>query len=562
MESCSSKNDGGSLKSLDVSDDCSSAWNHLTEGINPDLSSNNPESQENTEAKPALSDDKPFNAIVNESQKSDKRRWSVRSPLPIRVNQNTVEIIPAPIRDDLKLQSNSSSKVISPCKLFPMLSGNKGSAFERKDPDSIKELDDNPIKRCNSAPILNDVEMKECLPLLSPKLETASISGRTRRFSATNDFRHSATKSPVCGTPKSRLRLDQLKKEETLEGIQSKETEHEREVQLQASFQATQLTTCDRRGSVDGGGSLSVPSSPCASLPSPSPSIPVPSPKHFPVPVQKSSHSRAIDFTNMHPVSPSYLPPSGIPSPLTFTASPALATCLSTLPPSPTRGIITPGKQLYSPSMQVSLPLTRNSSRSPSPSPTRRPNTYVQRRRSQSPCIMRPSALSSIKRKCDSDNEGSSSPKRAFFHNTVPSSTYINNNNLTNNCPPSTDVVMTSSNTSSIQKPSFITQSHRIHSLSSSSLDGDMYASPSPPSSHQPASIFHQVPTTFLQPSLHQLNDRCSSPASSTCSSSSLEGIRDLQPISAPTSERLQLPPPSQRKNVIVRGVREKTMNT
>ena len=142
-------------KSLDVSDNSQPSW-PMEQGS---CSESNTSPKESLESTGISSTNKHFNAIVNESQKSDKRRWSVRSPLPIRANQQSTERSMVCIGDDIEKHSqHTSNEKDSPCKFFPSLSQNKGSAFERKEPSEYRDFDSNPIKRCNSAPILNDIE--------------------------------------------------------------------------------------------------------------------------------------------------------------------------------------------------------------------------------------------------------------------------------------------------------------------------------------------------------------------------------------------------------------------
>ncbi|XP_078486448.1 uncharacterized protein LOC100178807 [Ciona intestinalis] len=433
-----------------------------------------------------------FNVINrSESVSSDSpsSSWSIRSPLPLKPpnscsshsflrRRRSLENRIRKTSGDAPKDGRTSDHLSRPSSFWKKLPQTETTIMEQL------ERENNLLKRCNSAPLLNDFEMAE---LSSVYQQHATLGkNRIRRFSAT---------SPVPGTrPTSRLRLHQLKTEESLEGIQTKETAHEREVQatIQISSNWSDLSLKERRTSLD-----SCLSSP-RHLPSPS-TTPTHKP-HFPIPsstvsAQKSCHSRAIDFnspshtmgalspngTSPHPI-PHLTPNSGIPSPLTI--SPCVFN-LSPHPPSPTRALCNRGKQCFSPSMQVPVSMARTGSRSPSPSPTRR--TFVTRRRSQSPCIMRPSALGSIKRKC-----------RLFMK----------------------------------------------YSLSSTD-NNDIYVLPSPP---QPVPLFtHHTPHGFHHPLHHTSSPvqphhattqmlettRSSSPASSTCSSSSLEGLRDLQLLSS-----------------------------
>nr|XP_026690867.1 flocculation protein FLO11 [Ciona intestinalis] len=470
-----------------------------------------------------------FNVINrSESVSSDSpsSSWSIRSPLPLKPpnscsshsflrRRRSLENRIRKTSGDAPKDGRTSDHLSRPSSFWKKLPQTETTIMEQI------ERENNLLKRCNSAPLLNDFEMAE---LSSVYQQHATLGkNRIRRFSAT---------SPVPGTrPTSRLRLHQLKTEESLEGIQTKETAHEREVQatIQISSNWSDLSLKERRTSLD-----SCLSSP-RHLPSPS-TTPTHKP-HFPIPsstvsAQKSCHSRAIDFnssshtmaalspngTSPHPI-PHLTPNSGIPSPLTI--SPCVFN-LSPHPPSPTRALCNRGKQCFSPSMQVPVSMARTGSRSPSPSPTRR--TFVTRRRSQSPCIMRPSALGSIKRKCDSDNEGSSSPKRCFVP-TIPSLATSG---------ASGDFTQTNS---SLGHRAVVQRSHSL----SSTDNTDIYVLPSPP---QPVPLFtHHASHGFHHPLHHTSSPvqphhaatqmlettRSSSPASSTCSSSSLEGLRDLQ---------------------------------
>lgn len=391
--------------------------------------------------------------------------------------------------------------------------------------DHIEDIEDKDLKRCNSAPMLNEMNDVEArLPWHHGSVTPGSV--RARRFSAT------VLSSPSAGTARSTSRLHQLKKEESLEGIQHKEAAHEKEVQtsIQINNTCEELSLSDGIiGSLSSGGDSPLSSPLSATNPV---SIPVSS---------KQCPSRAIDFAPSNPPHHGHHP-GGIPSPLTISTGPL---SLSPLPPSPTRnlGFSSTGKQCFSPSMQVQLPAQylRPGSLSPSPSPTRR--NFVTRRRSQSPCVLKPSALTSIKRKYDSDSEGGLSPKRA--------------------CIPGTQINQASNNPGeSFQPycgvPVFPRNAiHRSHSLSSSSVDSvsDQNVSPSPPqsgvnmsflsSAHHPLGVTSQPREgnggSLFQPPLHanpflntggiQEFTRCSSPASSTCSSSSLEGLKDMPPF-------------------------------
>ncbi|XP_039249980.2 uncharacterized protein LOC120327702 isoform X1 [Styela clava] len=469
------------------------------------------------------------------------------------------------------------------------------SAFRRKlkmkSPirgDLADEMEDNVLKRCNSAPMLNEMnDIDVRMAWHHGSVTPGSI--RARRFSATV---LSVNASPSAGTPKSASRLNQLKKEESIEGIQYKETAHEREVQTSIQMYNTcgELSLSDSHESLNGilSGDLQQQQtiiSSTAGTTTPTESVPKSPMLHSPpvnVPAfSKQCSTRAIDFNisgsgSSIPTPPLHHPSvgGGIPSPLTISPSTGLLS-LSPLPPSPTRnlGFSSTGKQCFSPSMQVPVPAClRPGSLSPSPSPTRR--TFVTRRRSQSPCIVKPSALGPIKRKYDSDSEGSCSPKRMFIPGSQtagPGGGGVAGAGHNQNTDATLPVVVT---------PFFPRASiHRSHSLSSSSVDSDLNVSPSPPQngvtmgflpSNHPLSVnisstrdgssgspfqlpLHANPflnTVGIQDSL-----RCSSPASSTCSSSSLEGLRDLQTY---PQSHLALPSISNMSTLIKPPIKER----
>lgn len=417
------------------------------------------------------------------------------------------------------------------------------SAFKRKLKASSQlrfddDMEDSDLKRCNSAPMLHDLnEIDARMPWHHGSVTPGSV--RARRFSAT------VLSSPSGASSKSTSRLNQLKKEESLEGIQYKETAHEREVQtsLQMNHTCEELSLSDGTiGQISGSGDGPHLQSPLSDQSMPRSPLPSINPVSVPY-VSKSCPSRAIDFASSNPPLAHHSPGGSIPSPLTISTGPPLNP--PSLPPSPTRSLpyVSTGKQCYSPSMQVPLPAQylRPGSLSPSPSPTRR--TFVTRRRSQSPCVLKPSALGSIKRKYDSDSEGGSSPKRMFIPASQHSQMTVN------------PTIVESYPTYPPITPVFTRNSiYRSHSLSSSSMDSvtDINVSPSPPqpgvnmgflSSTHPLSISSQMRdgnsgSPFQSP-LHPFSNtvgaqelmRCSSPASSTCSSSSLEGLKDLPPF-------------------------------
>ncbi|XP_076806886.1 uncharacterized protein LOC143450293 [Clavelina lepadiformis] len=488
---------------------------------------------------------------------SSKSMWSIRSSVPLksgnhcsvtyarrrRSHENCVN----DVNERRPVENEASSRNPLTISGKSMSSAFVGKSSARSDD---QQRESNVLKRCNSAPILNDIEIAESTSGWDRQM--SSSTGRIRRFSATVV---SGNMSPATGLSRSRLRLHQLQSEESFEGIQSKEAAHEREVHttIQISSNCGDLSIRDRRISYE-----SYMTSPRSQLPSPQ----APSAKaHFPTPASslsgiKLAHNRAIDFgTSVHssgPHSPthphhptSHVPlSSGIPSPLTLSTSPYHFS-LSPLPPSPTRAFIGPGKQCFSPSMLNPVSLARATSRSPSPSPTRH-HPFATRRRSQSPCIMKPSAFAPTKRKYDSDSEGSCSPKRAFIQS--------GNSGLPHGGSGDASMSNQSLNNTPLHHRTII---HRSHSLSSSSVDSsDLYVSPSPPhqgttfpnhhNNHQVNGFNHPLhhSSTLMhtnngsQTMLDQVT-RCSSPASSTCSSSSLEGIRDLHSLTSPQQQMI-----------------------
>lgn len=151
---------------------------------------------------------------------------------------------------------------------------------------------------------------------------------------------------------------------------------------------------------------------------------------------------------------------------------------------------------------------------------------------------MKPSALGPIKRKYDSDSEGGCSPKRMFIPGVQPTGQGVNPHGDSPN--PFALVVTPVFHRGSV---------HRSHSLSSSSVDSDLNVSPSPPQNGVNVGFLPANANLGVNPHLRDANSsspfqsplhnnpflasgnphlepvRCSSPASSTCSSSSLDGL-------------------------------------
>lgn len=120
------------------------------------------------------------------------------------------------------------------------------------------------------------------------------------------------------------------------------------------------------------------------------------------------------------------------------------STCSS---PSPTR----PGFQPFSPTLSALKTL--------SPSPTRKPTSYMTRR-SLSPIAMRPSPLGSVKRKLDEDKMDSiyNSPRAKRFNSYNPSDRgglLVTHNNTTSPLPGSLSSIGTPESLSSADSPGF-----------------------------------------------------------------------------------------------------------
>ncbi|XP_033637773.1 protein FAM122A-like [Asterias rubens] len=200
------------------------------------------------------------------------------------------------------------------------------------------------LRRSNSAPMFDGPNMSDESPVFQPIRERE----RVRRFSA--NMSGNAKSANVTTPVRVPSRIRQIQQEESLD-VRSREAEHEREVQ--SAFQISH--SCD-----------------------------------------EMSLGESIKALRSDEKSASFSEPLRI-----FTSSlPVPST------PSPNRER-TPGKQCFSPSMQISM---RNNSLTPSPIPS--PTRQTSRVRSMSP-VLKPSLLN-LKRKYDSDSDATP-PKRQLL---------------------------------------------------------------------------------------------------------------------------------------------------
>jgi len=431
-----------------------------------------------------------FNAISNVDKavinSQSKDTWELQTPQPIRASKN--------VDESYSQQNDNTDKVLLKCSFTRSCSAFASTDKTDSNKNSLKKLMDdmNSFKRCNSAPLFEADD--SAVPMSPINLVNEPRTNRSRCMSASVSSPKSALPVPV----KSRL-INQLIKEESLEGIQNKEKEHEREVQvnfqISSNWRDFSLTDGDKPDAND----VQIKLSNINQRPMSSP-LTGPQTRNQSLYLPATTRPcRAIDFNNLS---------SSIPSPLTFLHSPTSPT-RPTSACSMVPGMI--GRQIYS-------PIVRNSSRSPSPSPTRK--NFITRRRSQSP-VVKPSALgNTLKRKYDSDNEYCISPKR------------LNVTTTTTNAPETTRNSFTHIRIKQFQKPSSL--------LNTTPMLVDNTTNPTTTTSctsvHNTSnSVFHRViqTPTFgnLLNGLNFNSERCSSPASSTCSSSSLEGLKDIQPF-------------------------------
>jgi len=266
---------------------------------------------------------------------------------------------------------------------------------ERADLEADTEVEDamkNGLKRSSSAPLINQLVAAEAasssiLHTAAARLKPASVhpASRWRRWSTSTSL------SPVSPGGSSSLpahlgqgagwaRLNRLKVEETGD-VGKLEIQTEREMQRGLCIENNLSQSWE---------DLSLSDTKDATTKTPS----------------QGHSSRRTD-----PMTPLTIGVGPFPSPRT-SPSPS---------PSPTRSTV-PGKQCFSPSMQMPVP-NLSFSPSPSSSPTRRGWAS---RRSLSPITLRPSPLGPVKRKCmlDESESGVTPSKR---HSSLLSITHQNN---------------------------------------------------------------------------------------------------------------------------------------
>ncbi|KAK2142020.1 hypothetical protein LSH36_1004g00020 [Paralvinella palmiformis] len=233
------------------------------------------------------------------------------------------------------------------------------------DPISAEDLVLNPLKRSNSAPMIN------VLVAASAASCSASVSGLTALSSSTPDDpkplervrRFSTSSMALNSTPiKVPSRLVQIKREETMAQTEI-EAAHEREIQstIQMSHSMEEIFVDESTHQTHSLSSISGPG--------PGPPVDGKRPKSLGEPLH-------IHVSQYYPYASS---------------------------PSPTRV----GKQCFSPSLQQPVYRTGALTPSPSPSPTRKSFASPLSRRSLSPITLRPSPLGNpgTKRKMDLDGE-------------------------------------------------------------------------------------------------------------------------------------------------------------
>jgi len=268
-----------------------------------------------------------------------------------------------------------------------------GHGVERADIEADTEVEDamkNGLKRSSSAPLINQLVAVEAasssiLHTAAARLKPASNhpASRWRRWSTSTSL---SPVSPVTGSVGGHLgqgagwaRLNRLKVEETGD-VGKLEIQTEREMQRGLCIENSLSQSWE---------DLSLSDS-----------------KETPKAPSQGHSSRRTD-----PMTPLTIGVGPFPSPRT-SPSPS---------PSPTRSTV-PGKQCFSPSMQMPVP-NLSFSPSPSSSPTRRGWAT---RRSLSPITLRPSPLGPVKRKCmlDESESGVTPSKR---HSSLLSITHQNN---------------------------------------------------------------------------------------------------------------------------------------
>lgn len=244
------------------------------------------------------------------------------------------------------------------------------SDVERADIDADSEVEDamkNGLKRSSSAPLIHQLVVAETSSSITrsrPVSYVPAAASRWRRWSTSTTISPVSPSSPV-SQGAGWARLNRIRSEETGD-LGVREIQSERDVQRGLNIENSLSQSWE---------DLSLSDSKSGS--------------------KSSSHtSRKTD-----PMTPLTIGVGPFPSPRT-SPSPS---------PSPTRSSM-PGKQCFSPSMQMPVP-NLSFSPSPSSSPTRRGWAS---RRSLSPITLRPSQLGPVKRKCmlDESESGVTPSKR------------------------------------------------------------------------------------------------------------------------------------------------------
>jgi len=277
--------------------------------------------------------------------------------------------------------------------------GDQGEDLEAD--TEVEDAMKNGLKRSCSAPLINQLIAAEdegrardgargVLSSAAARLRPSSYlpgslgGSRWRRWStSTSSMGINPPTSPVHGTVPGGgwSRVNRLKVEETKD-VSKAEIQTEREVQRGLSIENNLSQSWE---------DLSLSETPKESRPGS---------------VQGRGSSRVSD-----PTQPLTIGVGPFPSPRT-SPSPS---------PSPTRSSV-PGKQCFSPSMQMPVP-NLSFSPSPSSSPTRRGWTS---RRSLSPITLRPSPLGPVKRKCMLGDEGELGATPSKRHSSLLSITHQN----------------------------------------------------------------------------------------------------------------------------------------
>jgi len=321
--------------------------------------------------------------------------------------------------------------------------------------------------RCSSAPLPEEK---------SSNVKTLPVMKRVRVRTSSVNIVSLNNISPCPGNVNSKHRISKLKLEESVSGMKFKETEHERKLQSNIQIECSLTSDCNVLSLTDETKSKN--------------NVNILSNVNRTTLKAYKKLARSSDNV-------SCLNPSSSPASLGSTNLPSPLVGSSPTPLSPTRSMCCAvGRQLYSPSLN---------NRTPSPSPTKK---FI-KRRSQSPVVMRPSVLvtGGPKRKWNGESsEFTLSPKRLNF---VPMASSANNS--------PTDVIKTCNNN--------CWPLHRVNQHRPSNL-----VHPTPMMVNEKSSTsttsFKSHPLQFITKNHNSVDSvRSLSPASSTCSVSSLEPL-------------------------------------